>query len=69
MTSLVLSAGNWFDSVVNFFENINTQYQKYRGYRATVNTLSSLSDKELKDIGISRGMIHSIAMEIYTDAR
>ena len=40
---------------------------KYRSYRETYDQLMKLSDRELKDLGISRGMIHSIALEAYTD--
>lgn len=32
-------------------------------YRRTYNELSSLSDYELRDIGVSRGEIHDIAKE------
>jgi len=34
-----------------------------RSYRATLNELSSLSDHELDDLGIGRGMIPAIAAE------
>lgn len=35
----------------------------------TIRELHALSDKELNDIGINRGMIRSIAMESYFDNR
>jgi uncharacterized protein YjiS (DUF1127 family) len=35
----------------------------------TIRELHALSDKELNDIGINRGMIRSIAMEGYFDNR
>lgn len=38
-------------------------------YRETYNDLSKLTDKELKDIGIARGDIHSISMEAFYDNR
>ena len=41
----------------------------YKVYRQTYNELNILSDSELNDIGINRGMIHSIAMEAYFDSR
>ena len=43
------------------------ELRKYRSYRQTYDQLMSLSDKELNDIGLSRGMIHSVALEAYTD--
>lgn len=65
----VLVVTNWLDfsflssPLSKFFR----KYDTWTKYRHTVNELSSLSDKELRDIGISRGMIHSIAMEVYYD--
>ena len=38
---------------------------KHKIYRETYNSLSKLTDKELKDIGIARGDIHSISMESF----
>lgn len=39
----------------------------HKVYRDTYNSLSKLTDKELKDIGIARGDIHSISMESFYD--
>lgn len=36
---------------------------RYRNYRRTLDELTVLSDRELADIGIHRGMIHDIARE------
>lgn len=36
-------------------------YRKWRNYRRTVNELSSLSNRELDDLGITRGEIRSVA--------
>ena len=47
--------------VTAFFENL----ERSRQINATIKELSKLSDIELADIGISRGMIRSIAMESY----
>lgn len=68
-------------SVVKFFERIyeaisQAQTRKaiamvkehmwaQRVYRQTFNELSKLSDRELLDIGISRGDIHWIAMDAF----
>lgn len=40
---------------------------KRRVYRQTVKELNGLTDRELKDISITRSMIHSIAMETHYD--
>lgn len=36
-------------------------YAKYKKYRRILNELNSLNDKELADIGISRGDIERVA--------
>jgi uncharacterized protein YjiS (DUF1127 family) len=36
-------------------------------YKKTINELNALSDKELQDIGISRGMIGGIARDTYDE--
>ena len=48
---------------------VRNEMLKHKHYRDTYNQLSKLSDKELRDIGIGRGEIHSIAMEAYLDNR
>ena len=47
--------------VLTFFEELD----RSRKINSTIKELSQLSDKELNDIGISRGMIRSVAMESY----
>ncbi len=37
--------------------NIRKSFQEWRTYRNTVNELSRMSDRELSDLGISRGDI------------
>ena len=51
------------------FNKIRKYFQRRRAYKTTLRELSSLSDAELRDIGINRGMIRGIAMEVYYDAR
>jgi uncharacterized protein YjiS (DUF1127 family) len=46
---------------------VKREMMKNRQYRRTYNELSKLSDKELYDIGLHRGMIHSVAMEAILD--
>jgi uncharacterized protein YjiS (DUF1127 family) len=55
--------------ILCFFEEIKRNYLKHLAYKSTVRELNKLTDAELRDIGISRGMIHSIAMEAHYDDR
>ena len=48
------------DAAVESFKASRT---KRKVYTQTVNELSSLSNKELADIGMSRGMIRAVALE------
>lgn len=47
--------------VVAFFANLKDAMVKRRVYRQTVKELSALSDRDLCDLGISRGEIHYVA--------
>lgn len=72
MYQLVQAVSTWMDLSVfsDYFKSLKARYTRYQSYRATVNELSALSDKELQDIGMNRGMIHSVAMEaveVYTN--
>ena len=68
MTTMVVNAFNW-DSFASWYKNKKAAWAKDRAYRETVKELNQLSDKELRDIGITRGDIDSIAMETYYDNR
>lgn len=41
---------------------LSTRLANYRTYRATLAELSALSDHELTDVGLSRGMIREVAL-------
>lgn len=64
MTNLTLS--NFFQKAIkgftHWFEAIAEARLRRDGYFKTYEALSRLSDKELKDIGISRGEIHEISV-------
>jgi uncharacterized protein YjiS (DUF1127 family) len=54
------------------FDKLNTMkcnaikyFASRKKYNNTVRELTSLTDHELNDIGISRSMIRSVAMELY----
>jgi uncharacterized protein YjiS (DUF1127 family) len=63
MTQYVLAATEWlnFGGVFDFFRNLKRSYNRQQDIRHTMKELSALTDKELHDIGISRGDIWSIA--------
>ena len=55
--------------VVVFFEKFGAAMAKRREARATFKSLQGLTDRELNDIGISRGDIRSIANDTWEDNR
>lgn len=71
MTHLVLAVTEWlnFSMFTEYFKQLVHSVKREREIRRTINELNQLSDLELRDIGISRGMIPSIAMEAYYDNR
>lgn len=63
---------NFLQKILNFFEDYGMrraihELQKHESYRRTYRELDRLTDKELNDIGLSRGMIHSVALESLLD--
>jgi len=48
---------------MNFLNSIGAIWTQYRQFRATISELSQLSDAELKDIGLYRGDIITVAYE------
>jgi uncharacterized protein YjiS (DUF1127 family) len=68
MTTLTNNTTAWPD-IKGWLTNYTRKYAQQRAYRLTVKELSNLTDKELRDIGLTRGDIHSIAMETYYDNR
>ena len=45
------------------FKTLTTRYARYKLYRATLNEMAVLSDRELRDLGLHRSQIKSIARE------
>ncbi|MEL6586884.1 MAG: DUF1127 domain-containing protein [Pseudomonadota bacterium] len=45
------------------FDTFKTDWAKWRTYRRTLNELSTLSNRDLDDLGLSRSMIRSVAIE------
>jgi uncharacterized protein YjiS (DUF1127 family) len=45
----------------NFFKKVINDYHQHKAIQQTMNELRKLNDRELNDIGISRGDIYSVA--------
>lgn len=52
---------------INAIVEIKRKLQKRSEYKKTVNDLSRLTDKELNDIGLHRGLIRSVALGHYSN--
>ena len=50
-----------FSFVSNIFSGLVRRYQHRKQVKTTIRELSALSNRELNDMGISRGDIHGIA--------
>ena len=49
------------DGIANWFKKLSAAIQRRRQIQTTMRELSALSNRELNDMGISRGDIYSIA--------
>lgn len=68
MTTLVANTLGWFGgSFANWLKLLVVKTQAAQARRATINELSSLSNHDLNDIGISRGEIRHLADKHYDD--
>ena len=62
MTSLVMADGNFsLKSIAQFFVNLNEKRIQRNQIKKTMKELSALSDRELNDMGLTRGDIYSVA--------
>lgn len=50
-----------FSFILNAFDALVKYYKHKKQVRKTINELSSLSNRELNDMGIARGDIYSVA--------
>lgn len=78
LNSFLPNLSNFFKSIYDAIieskmrsahQHIKKEMMKRKLYRETHNELSKLTEKELNDIGLTRGEIHSVAMEAYLDNR
>lgn len=63
MNQVVLTVSDWMDFSVftEFFKSVKERVKKNYEARATYRALSMLSDRELKDIGLTRSEIHHVS--------
>jgi uncharacterized protein YjiS (DUF1127 family) len=54
-------------TVKSFVKNLIARYISYKMYRQTVKELSAMTNKELSDIGINRGVIRDVALGLYRE--
>jgi uncharacterized protein YjiS (DUF1127 family) len=60
-TSRALNGASWSERLTQRPASLSTRLANYRTYRATLAELSALSDRDLDDVGLSRGMIRDVA--------
>lgn len=65
MTHLILTQVNFLQNAISevmaFIKGLVKSQQDYSDYRETYKTLNRMSDRELNDIGITRGDIAAVA--------
>ena len=52
----------------NFFKKVIEAYRLRRDIKATIQELQKLTNKELNDIGLSRGDIYHVAHKAHTNS-
>ncbi|MBK0327335.1 DUF1127 domain-containing protein [Rhodobacteraceae bacterium F11138] len=61
MTHIALTPSHGAPLMMRVFYDAKERFARYRLFRATVNELSKLSNRQLADIGLTRSMISSQA--------
>lgn len=68
MTALIMTADKiGLHSVAEWFKRLNASIVHRAQVNNTIKELNRLSDYELRDIGIHRSQIYSIAHEVHTN--
>ena len=57
------AGGSLVQKISEFRAHIADRFAKYQTYRETMNELGSLTDRDLADLGLSRGDMHRVAVE------
>lgn len=55
--------GTLADTGLAFLDALKVKFARYRVYRATINELSALTNRELADLGLNRSMIKRLAFQ------
>ena len=63
MNTMNTSSASFGARVANYFNGLRARRAKYAVYRETLHELETLSDRELNDLGITRGEIRGIAYQ------
>lgn len=53
--------GGMFGRAVGTFQSLGRRFADYRRFQQTVNELSVLNDRELRDLGLERSSLRSVA--------
>jgi len=63
MTNLILTASNWlnFGFIIGPYMSLVRAIERRSHIRSTIRELDQLTDRELDDLGICRGMIRDVA--------
>jgi uncharacterized protein YjiS (DUF1127 family) len=61
----ILDLGSVFDPIISSYKSLRDKIITDRATAIAIKELNKLTDRELADIGISRSMIRSVAMEAY----
>ena len=73
MTQHILTISNYLQNpikeAIRLLKDLHNSWAEARFVNQTVKELSALTDKELKDIGLSRGDIYSVARGDITHKR
>lgn len=60
----------FFSGLSHAVSALALRWKQHRQYRETLNGLSALSDRELADLGLSRGELHAVAHDaVVTNVR
>lgn len=66
MTALIMTADKiGLSLVADWFKRLNAHFKAKRLQKRTITELHRLSDRELADIGLHRGMVETTAWEAY----
>lgn len=63
MTNVILTVSNWlnFGFIIDAYMSTVRTIERRAHIRATIKELNKLTDRELDDMGICRGMIREVA--------